>query len=45
MPVSDRYSTRVIVLSGPVVGQLILDQDLNATDYGKLLLEMLNYIN
>lgn len=45
MPVSDRYSTRVIVLSGPVVGQLILDQDLNTTDYGKLLLEMLNYIN
>lgn len=45
MPVSDRYSSRVIVLSGPFAKQLILDQDLNKKEYGIRLLEMLRFIN
>ena len=44
MPVSERYSSRVLILSGPEVRQLILDQDLNTTAYGKPLLEMIRFI-
>jgi cell division protein FtsQ len=45
IPVSDRYSSRVVILSGSMVSQVILDQDLNKTEYGRGLKAMLDYIN
>ena len=44
MPVSERYSSRVMILSGPMVRQLLLDQDLNKSDYGQNLMELLEFI-
>ena len=44
MPVSERYSSRVMILSGPMVRQLLLDQDLNKTEYGQNLMELLEFI-
>ena len=44
MPVSDRFSSRVMILSGPMVRQLLLDQDLNKSEYGQHLMELLEYI-
>jgi cell division protein FtsQ len=45
IPVSDRYSSRVVVLSGSMVSKIILDQDLNKTEYGRGLKAILDYIN
>lgn len=44
MPVSDRYSTRVLILSGSGIRKIMLDQDLNKTDYGKNLKSILDFI-
>jgi len=45
IPVSDRYSSRVVILSGSMVSKIILDQDLNKTEYGRGLKAILDYIN
>lgn len=45
IPVSDRYSSRVVILSGSMVKQIILDQDLNKSDYGKRIKATLDFIN
>jgi len=45
IPVSDRYSSRVVILSGSMVRKIILDQDLNKTEYGRGLKAILDYIN
>ena len=44
MPTSERYSSRVIIVSGPYVRQALLEQDLEKSDYGKQLLELLRFI-
>lgn len=45
MPVSEKYTSRVILLSGPFVKKLIEMQDLKKTDEGKQILEMIEFIN
>ena len=44
MPVSEKYTSRVVLVSGYVKG-LLESQDLNKSEEGKQLLEMLEYIN
>jgi cell division protein FtsQ len=45
MPVSEKYTSRVMLLSGPYVKRLIEMGDLKTTDEGKQLLEMIEFIN
>ena len=44
MPVSEKYTSRVVLVSGYVKG-LLESQDLNKSEEGKQLLEMIEYIN
>ena len=44
MSVSERYSSRVIIISGPYVGKMLLAQDLNKSEFGRQLTEMVRYI-
>lgn len=44
MPVSDKFTSRVILISGSYVHQLITQRNLNTTDEGKHLLELINAI-
>ena len=44
MPVSEKYTSRVVLVSGYVKG-LLESQDLNKSEAGKQLLEMIEYIN
>ena len=43
--VSEKYTSRVILLSGPFVKKLIEMRDLKKTDEGKQILEMIEFIN
>ena len=45
MPVSDKYTSRVVLLSGPFVKTLLAMEDLKKTDEGKQILEMIQFIN
>lgn len=44
MPTSERYSSRVIIVSGPYVKQALLEQNLDLSPYGKQVLELLRFI-
>jgi len=44
MPVSEKYTSRVMLLSGPFVKKLIEMADLKRTDEGKQILEMIAFI-
>jgi len=45
MPVSEKYSSRVILISGPYVKQLLEAEDLTKTEEGLKLKEMIEFIN
>ncbi len=45
MPVSEKYTSRVMLLSGPYVKKLLEMGDLKSTDEGTQLLELIEYIN
>ncbi|MBX7125320.1 MAG: cell division protein FtsQ [Cyclobacteriaceae bacterium] len=45
MPVSERYTSRVVLVSGAYVRTLLAKGDLSKFDEGKALLEMINFIN
>ncbi|MBI1769755.1 MAG: cell division protein FtsQ [Bacteroidetes bacterium] len=45
MPVSEKYTSRVMLLSGGLMKKLLESQDLNKTDEGKQILEMIRFIN
>jgi cell division protein FtsQ len=45
MPVSDKYTSRVILLSGALVRQLLRQENMNDSEEGKQLMFMLNAIN
>jgi cell division protein FtsQ len=44
MPVSEKYTSRVMLLSGPFVKKMIEMGDLKKTDDGKQILEMIEFI-
>jgi len=44
MPTSERYSSRVIIVSGSYVRQALLEQDLEKSAYGKQLLSLLRFV-
>jgi len=44
MPVSEKYTSRVVLISG-AVKQLLESEDLNKTEEGKQLLQMIEFIN
>ncbi|HEV8512435.1 MAG TPA: cell division protein FtsQ [Cyclobacteriaceae bacterium] len=44
MPVSEKYTSRVMLLSGPFVKKMIEMGDLKKTDEGKQILEMIEFI-
>jgi len=45
MPVSEKYTSRVMLLSGPFVKKMIEMQDLKKDEEGKQILEMIGFIN
>jgi cell division protein FtsQ len=45
MPVSEKYTSRVMLISGPYVKKLLEMEDLKSTEEGKRLLEMIDFIN
>lgn len=45
MPVSEKYTSRVVLISGALVKELLESEDLSKTVEGKQLLEMLEFIN
>jgi len=45
MPVSEKYTSRVVLISGPYVKKLLATEDLKKTDEGKQLLAMIGFIN
>ena len=45
MPVSEKYTSRVTLISGGLMKKLIESQDLNATEDGKQILEMIRFVN
>lgn len=45
MPVSDKYTSRVILLSGSIVPKLLRQANMNDSEEGKQLMDMLNAIN
>ena len=44
MSTSERYSSRVLIVSGPWVGKALIAQDLNRSELGRQLLEMIRYV-
>ena len=44
MPVSEKYTSRVMLLSGPFVKKMIEMGDLKKTDEGKQILEMIEFV-
>lgn len=44
MPVSEKYTSRVMLLSGPFVKKMIEMTDLKKTDEGKQILQMIDFI-
>ncbi len=45
MPVSEKYTSRVVLISGPFVKKLLASEDLNNTEEGLQLLKMIRLIN
>lgn len=45
MPVSEKYTSRVTLLSGSMMKKLLESQDLNKTDESKEILEMIRFVN
>lgn len=45
MPVSEKYTSRVVLVSGPYVKGLLENEDLNKTEEGRQLMEMIRFIN
>lgn len=45
MPVSEKYSSRVILISGPFVKQLLEEEDLTKSEEGLQLKEMIEFVN
>jgi len=45
MPVSEKYTARVVLVSGPYVKGLLEREDLNKFEEGEQLLELLHFIN
>jgi len=45
MPVSEKYTSRVMLLSGPFVKKLLEMEDLKKAEEGKRILEMIEFIN
>ncbi len=45
MPVSEKYTSRVILISGPFVKHLLEDEDLSKSEEGRQLKAMIEYIN
>lgn len=45
MPVSEKYTSRVTLISGGMMKKLLESQDLNKTDEGKQILEMIRFVN
>jgi cell division protein FtsQ len=45
MPVSEKFTSRVILLSGPFVRQLLRQRNMNESEEGKQLMEMIELIN
>lgn len=45
MPVSEKYSSRVVLISGPFVKRLLESGDLSKNEEGKQLMDMLEFIN
>jgi len=45
MPVSEKYTSRVMLLSGPMMKKLLESGDLNKTEEGKQILDMIKFIN
>jgi cell division protein FtsQ len=45
MPVSEKYTSRVMLLSGSMMKKLLESQDLNKTEEGKQILEMIRFIH
>ena len=45
MPVSEKYTSRVMLLSGSYMKKLLESGDLNKTEEGKQIFEMINFIN
>lgn len=45
MPVSEKYTSRVLLVSGPFVKKLLESENLNKIDEGKRILEMIEFIN
>jgi cell division protein FtsQ len=45
MPVSEKYTSRVVLISGPFVKKLLSSDDLNKTEEGIQILEMIRLIN
>lgn len=45
MPVSEKYTSRVVLISGAFVKGLLESGDLNKSDEGKQILEMIEFIN
>jgi len=45
MPVSENYTSRVVLISGAYVKTLLASEDLNKLEEGKQLLEMIEFVN
>ena len=45
MTISEKYTSRVLLLSGPASLQLVKEGNLNKSDEGKALLAMINFVN
>ena len=45
MPVSDKYTSRVILISGPFMKRLLEDESLNKSEEGTQLKAMIDFIN
>lgn len=45
MPVSEKYSARVMLISGPFVKKLLEAEDLNKLEEGKQLMKMIEFVN
>jgi cell division protein FtsQ len=45
MPVSEKYTSRVMLLSGSFMKKLLESGDMNKTEEGKQIFEMINFIN
>ncbi|MDZ7650554.1 MAG: cell division protein FtsQ/DivIB [Cytophagales bacterium] len=45
MPVSEKYSSRVVLISGAFTNQLVESEDLTTREEGRLLLDMIEFIS